>query len=202
MYDPTHTYTLFSDARRLASGALADVAIAALTLDEGASTGYLVFSDVSGEQVELDLRGGRAAILERYAAAAADDQALPRGRGRPKLGVVAREVTLLPEHWEWLGSQPGGASVTLRKLVQGARRAGTARERLRRSQERCYKVMVALAGNLPDFEEAARALFAGNRNAFLDKMKTWPADVREHVVSLSDPEYGSQGELGPEGAAT
>ncbi|MEP6824210.1 MAG: DUF2239 family protein [Ramlibacter sp.] len=201
-YNLHHTYTLFCDARRVASGALADVAMAASTLDDGRGTGYLVFSDVSGEQVELDLRGGRAAILERYAPAVIDEQALPRGRGRPKLGVVAREVTLLPEHWEWLGSQPGGASVTLRKLVQGARRAGAARERIRRSQERCYKVMVALAGNLPGFEEAARALFAGNRNALLDRMKTWPVDVREHLVLLSDPEYGSQGEIGPDATAT
>ncbi|RZJ09421.1 MAG: DUF2239 family protein, partial [Haliea sp.] len=119
--------------------------------------------------------------------------------GRPKLGVVAREVTLLPAHWDWLGSQPGGASVTLRKLVQEARRAGTSRERMRRSQERCYKFMVALAGNLPGFEEAARALFAGDRNALLGRMKKWPADIREHVVSLSDPDYGYQGEIGPDG---
>lgn len=189
--DLHHTYTLFSDAQRVASGALADVAMAALTLDEGGGTGYLVFGDATGEQVELDLRGGRAAILERYAGAVPDDQAAPRGRGRPKLGVVAREVTLLPEHWEWLGSQLGGASVTLRKLVQEARRTGTARERLRRSQERCYKVMVALAGNLPGFEEAARALFAGDRNALLDRMKAWPVDIREHVALLSDPEYAT-----------
>ena len=195
-FDPHHTYTVFLGARRIATGALAEVAIAASTNEEGAGTPCLVFSDVSGEQIELDLRGGPAAIRGRYAAAVTSDEALPRGRGRPKLGVVAREVTLLPEHWEWLASQSGGASVALRKLVQEARRVGTARERIRRSQERCYKVMVALAGNLPGFEEAGRSLFAGDTKALAGRMKAWPRDVREHVEKLSDPEYRPSGGIG------
>jgi uncharacterized protein len=192
-YDLLHTYTLFSDARLIASGSLADVAIAASKIEEDSGSGYLVFSDVSGEQIDLDLRGGEVAILARYASQPPDDETVQRGRGRPKLGVVAREVTLLPEHWEWLASQRGGASVALRKLVQQARHAGTARERVRRSQERCYKVMVALAGNLPGFEEAARSLFAGEIKSLHGRMKTWPADVRDHVMNLRDPDHTPDG---------
>ena len=193
-YNLHHTYTVFSGARHIASGSLADVAAAALALEEGSGAGYLVFNDVTGEQVELDLRGGPAALQARYAPEPAGEEALPRGRGRPKLGVVAREVTLLPEQWEWLSSQPGGASVALRKLVQEARRAGSARERLRRSQERCYKVMVALAGNLPGFEEAARSLFAGDTEAFLLKTRKWPKDVQDYVAKLGDAGYWPDGD--------
>jgi hypothetical protein len=103
--------------------------------------------------------------------------------------VVAREVTLLPDQWEWLAAQPGGASVALRKLVQQARRAGTSRERLRRAQERSYKVMVAIAGDRPGFEEAARALFAGDLQALVGRIDAWPRDIREHLLRLADPDY-------------
>ncbi len=75
----------------------------------------------------------------------------PRGRGRPKLGVVAREVTLLPRHWDWLNAQPGGASVALRKLVEQARRANGDADRARAAREAAYHFMSAMAGDLPAF---------------------------------------------------
>ena len=84
----------------------------------------------------------------------------------PKLGVVAREVTLLPRHWQWLGSQPGGASVAIRKLVEAARRANQEVDQRRQTQEAAYHFMSAMAGNLPNFEEASRALFANDRGRF------------------------------------
>ena len=90
----------------------------------------------------------------------------PRGRGRPKLGVVAREVTLLPRHWDWLNSQSGGASVALRKLVEAARLAGDDKDRTRHAQEAAYRFMTALAGNLPGYEEATRALYAADPARF------------------------------------
>src|SRR4029079_4156101 len=65
----------------------------------------------------------------------------PRGRGRPRLGVVAREGTLLPRHWEWLGTQPGGASVVLRKLVEEARRANGDADRTRAARDAAYRFM-------------------------------------------------------------
>ncbi len=190
--DPTPTYSAFQGTRRLASGALEEVAIAAA---RATARGHqpLVFSDATGAQIDLDLRGEEAEIRARHrpapVATAAATESPPRGRGRPRLGVVAREVTLLPDQWEWLAAQPGGASVSLRKLVQQARRAGTTRERLRRAQERSYKVMVALAGDRPGFEEAARALFAGDMQALGGRVDAWPRDIREHVLRLADPDY-------------
>ena len=190
---PTPAYSAFQGTRRLASGALEEVAIAAA---RATVRGHqpLVFSDATGAQVDLDLRGEEEEIRARHRPAApvgatAATDGPPRGRGRPRLGVVAREVTLLPDQWEWLAAQPGGASVALRKLVQQARRAGTSRERLRRSQERSYKVMVALAGDRPGFEEAARALFAGDLQALGSRIDAWPRDIREHVLRLADPDF-------------
>jgi hypothetical protein len=181
-----HRYTAFQAGRQLASGPLPDVASALLQAPAGEPV--LVFSDATGEQVELDLRGDAAEVRARYGSDAADP-APARGRGRPKLGVVAREVTLLPEHWEWLAAQPGGASVALRKLVLQAMRAGGARERGRRAQERSYKVMAALAGDRPGFEEAARALFAGDLARLRELTAAWPHDISAHVLRLADPDH-------------
>ena len=104
---------------------------------------------------------------------------------RPKLGVIAREVTLLPRHWEWLSSQPGGASVALRKLVEEARRANAGRDRIRQAQEAAYRFVSVLAGNLPGFEEACRALFAGDAARFDSLVQGWPAGVRNHAQRLA-----------------
>ena len=109
----------------------------------------------------------------------------PRGRGRPKLGVVAREVTLLPRHWEWLGAQPGGASVALRKLVDEARRASGDVDRARAARDAAYHFMSVMAGNLAGFEEASRALFADDRRRFVGLVAGWPDDIRDHVVKLA-----------------
>jgi hypothetical protein len=109
----------------------------------------------------------------------------PRRRGRPKLGVVAREVTLLPRHWEWLNAQPGGASVALRKLVEAARRANGDKDRSRAARDAAYHFMSAMAGNLPQFEEACRALFAGDHRRFTTLIAAWPGDVRDHIIRLA-----------------
>ncbi len=97
----------------------------------------------------------------------------------------AREVTLLPRHWEWLGNQPGGASVALRRLVDEARRASGDRDHHRAARDAAYHFMSAMAGNLPGFEEASRALFAGERRRFSQHIAGWPADVRDHIVKLA-----------------
>jgi len=189
--DLQHSYTAFLGPRRIAAGALADIALALVRGGEdAASAPPLVFSDATGAQVELDLRGGEKEVLARYGLPLPPraEGAPARSRGRPRMGVVAREVTLLPEHWEWLAAQSGGASVALRRLVHQAMRAGGARERMRRAQERSYKVMVALAGDRPGFEEAARSLFAGDMERLARLAQPWPRDVREHVLRLADPE--------------
>jgi hypothetical protein len=144
----------------------------------------LIFDDETGEQVEVDVRGTDDEVRQRLAPPGQEDA--PRGPGRPKLGVVAREVTLLPRHWEWLNSQPGGASVALRKLVEEARRANAGRDRVRRSQEATYRFMSALAGNLPGFEEAARALFARNPARFAEQIRDWPEDVQKFLTHLGE----------------
>ena len=107
------------------------------------------------------------------------------GPGRPKLGVVAREVTLLPRHWQWLSSQPEGASVVLRKLVEEARRANAGKDGVRRSQEAANRFMSVMAGDAPGFEEAARALFAGDAERFDQRVEGWPADLRDHARTLA-----------------
>lgn len=147
----------------------------------------LVFDSSDGRVVDLDLRGSRAEILSRLPepAPAPDEPDQPKKRGRPRLGVVAREVTLLPRHWEWLNSQPGGASVALRRLVEAARRESSHRDKARLAQESCYRFMSAMAGNLPHFEEAARALFAGEAEIFRTEIAAWPADVRRYAEKLA-----------------
>lgn len=188
--NPDHAYTAFRGSRILASGALDEVALAMQRAGASTQATLLVFSDATGDQVDLDLRGSGEDVRSRYRAATpGQEDASPRGRGRPRLGVISREVTLLPDQWAWLASQPGGASVTLRKLVQHARRSGHERERQRRAQERSYKVMVALAGDRPGFEEAARALFASDMQALRARVDAWPRDIRRHVLQLADPEY-------------
>ncbi|OWW22280.1 DUF2239 family protein [Noviherbaspirillum denitrificans] len=190
-----HTYTAFYASKVVASGKLSDVAVVLhglLQRDQEATP--LILDDETGKQTELDLRGTAADVQARYVAESlADAPALPEekpakaGRGRPRLGVVPREVTLLPEHWDWLASQPGGASVALRKLVHEARRASTERDQRRHAQERSYNAMAVLAGNFPGFEEASRALFAGEPERLANIAAAWPADVRDYVLALANP---------------
>jgi hypothetical protein len=145
--------------------------------------------------IDVDFRGTRDEVLQRLAprdpaGEAIHDPAGPvRRPGRPKLGVVPREVTLLPRHWDWLNDQPGGASVTLRRLVEDARRLSDGKDRVRVSQDAAYRFMSAMAGDHPGFEEAARALFAGNLERFQHETASWPVDVRDHAYRLSAPSF-------------
>jgi uncharacterized protein len=165
--------TAFAGTRRIGAGELQMVALEARrAIESGELAPVLIFDDVSGEVIDLDLRE-------------LPEPEPPRRPGRPRLGVVAREVTLLPRHWDWLNSQPGGASVALRKLVEAARRVNVAKDRVRVAQEAAYRFMSALAGNEPGFEEALRALFAGKREGFEERIAGWPADVREHAKKLA-----------------
>ncbi|MFB9121774.1 DUF2239 family protein [Paraburkholderia dipogonis] len=197
--------TAFEGHRRIASGALADVALSVReVLARGEQAPVLVFDDVTSRPVEFDLRGTPDEIVARLAsqddgaqtAHAADgaDSATedtPRGRGRPKLGVVAREITLLPRHWDWLNGQPGGASVALRKLVDAARVAGEHKDRQRAAQEAVYRFMTALAGNLPRYEDATRALYADDRPRFEEIVAAWPQDVRDYTLRLANTAFAT-----------
>jgi len=183
------SFTAFVGQRHLTSGNLAEVALAVKRASQSGIP-IIIFNDATGRSLDLDLRGSDEEIIARLPktalAPAPETQAVePRGRGRPKLGVVAREVTLLPRHWEWLNVQPGGASVALRKLVDEARRANGDRDRQRAARDAAYHFMSTMAGNLANFEEASRALFADDRRRFAGLIADWPADVRDHIVKLA-----------------
>lgn len=183
--------TAFEGSRRIASGKLTHVALNTKeVMDRGGQAPVLIFDDVTGEQIEVDFRGTVEEVLKRLAessdvAPTHPDGEAPRGPGRPRLGVVAREVTLLPRHWVWLNGQPGGASVALRRLVEEAKRRNEGRDRVRSSQEAAYRFMSAMAGNFPGFEEATRAFFAGDCGRFNELIESWPADVRDHARKLA-----------------
>lgn len=183
---PATPCTAFQGARRLATGPLPEVALAvkaALAADPAATV--LTFDDATGKVIDLDLRGTADDVVARLCARAATPPSPEKpGRGRPKLGVVAREVTLLPRHWEWLATQPGGASPTLRRLVDAARRGDDGRTERQASQAAAYSFISAMAGNLDGFEEAARALFADDPARFATHTRTWPADIRAHAEML------------------
>jgi uncharacterized protein len=193
--------TAFYGFRRIASGELAEVAVEAkAVVDRYDFTPVLLFDDATGRVVDVDYRGTIEDVRRRLADAGREaDIASPapneaaRGPGRPRLGVVAREVTLLPRHWDWLNSQPGGASVALRKLVEQARRANEGKDRVRSSQEAANRFISSLAGDLPGFEEATRALFAGNRARFDEMVEAWPVDVRDYAKQLARAAMENEG---------
>lgn len=134
------------------------------------STDLLAFDDDSGRQVDLDLRG--------------EVPPAPRPRGRPALGVEAKEVTLLPRHWQWLADQRGGASATLRKLVEAAMREGRS---ARECHDAAYRFLSVMAGDLPHFEEAIRELYKSNRVGYDHFAHAWPPAIQEHGRALAWP---------------
>jgi len=202
----TRPMTAFVGYERLLAGPYMEVALAVKNAtDEDPPRQVLTFDDVSGRVVDFDLRGSKADLIARLVqtsngpderaaeSSAPEPKALPpkkRGRGRPKLGVVAKEVTLLPRHWQWLGAQPGGASATLRRLVEAARREAGELDHQRACQEAAYRFMSALAGNLPGYEEATRALFAQDRDRFEEQIAAWPEHVRAyaHKLAFQEPQ--------------
>lgn len=185
--------TAFEGDKRLISGPLVEVALAVKNLaDARGNVSVMVFDDADAHIVELNLRGSKQEVISRLPEALARevkaDPSEPERsgrRGRPKLGVVGREVTLLPRHWQWLDAQPGGASVALRKLIEQARRQSGDRDRQRATQEATYRFITAIAGNQPGYEEAVRALFAGELDSFAKRIAAWPTDIRDYAIGLA-----------------
>ncbi|MEO3428358.1 DUF2239 family protein [Pelagibius sp. CAU 1746] len=192
MTNPTQ-FTVFEGYQRLAQGDLAEATLAVKAAEEqGVEAPLLVFDDTTGRVVDVDTRASAEDILDhRLSAPTSGAEVAPRGRGRPKLGVVAREVTLLPRHWDWLNRQPGGASATLRRLVEAARRNGKGDHTAAR--DAAYRFMSALAGDLPGFEEASRALFSGKRDRFGAVIADWPRDVRDHCTKMTAGAFPQSG---------
>ncbi len=192
---PPASYSAFNGNAHVATGSLAEVGVA-LKHAMGADARPLIFHNGTGRVVDLHLHGSDEEIV-RHAealagvtpgpgrpAASTPSEPEARGRGRPKLGVVAREVTLLPRHWEWLAGEPGGVSVALRKLVEAARRSPEGLKR--RTRERAYQFMVTMSGHEPGFEEATRALFADELDRLRELTAHWPPDVRAHMLRLAE----------------
>ena len=190
------TMTAFLKARKIGEGPVRQMlrAVKARVGDDADSGNVpegplLIFDDRTGTQVDFDLRGTESdvlAALEVHPFFVSAPKAASKGMvGRPKLGVKAREVTLLPRHWEWLGKQPSGASATLRRLVDAAIARPSPEERARTARDAAGKVMWCLAGDLPGFEEASRALYKGEIDAFEARIADWPPDIRDYLARLA-----------------
>lgn len=186
-------YTVFAGERRIAAGPVREVLRALKAHHDAGGAPTLAFHDATGKQVDFDLRGTVDEVLARAAP--------PRraGPGRPRLGVVSREVSLLPRHWEWLERQPGGISAALRRLVDEARRREPDRARARRVREAADRFMWAMAGDLPGTEEASRALYARDGQRLRALVRGWPRDVRAHLLALA--EEAERLERPPQGGA-
>lgn len=175
--------TAFQGAAVLARGTLSElVAPVGLAFADPAARSPLVFVDETGAPVDIVRRADGQVSLHQAAPA-------ERSVGRPKLGVTAREVTLLPRHWDWLATQPGGASASLRRLIERESRGDDAPARRRKAQEACYRVMSAVAGDLPGFEAATRALFAGAAAGFAGALAAWPEGLRQHFERMAAPAF-------------
>ena len=157
-------YIAFQGFDQISAGTLPEVHAACAS-----RPGALIFDPQSGRVVDIDPRFAPTAEGPRP--------------GRPKLGVVPREVTLLPRHWDWLATQPGGASVALRKLVEEASRNPRAQQRARR--DAAYRFATALVGDAPGYEEAMRALYAGQPEDFAAHIEAWPPDVRAELERMT-----------------
>jgi uncharacterized protein len=178
MVNPSRTATAFRGHHRLATGVLQDVArLVKVAIDRDPNDPVLIFDDTTGRRIDLDFSGSLTDVESRIAA--------PRTPGRPRLGVTAREITLLPSQWTWLNEQPGGASATIRRLIEAERKQSSPNERARRAREAADCFMVAVAGDLQGYEEASRALYRGEQSRFIVETESWPSDIRDHARHLA-----------------
>ena len=192
--DTTSTYSAFCGSNRLITGTLECVLREMKRLfdkhpgecanNDGA---VLVFNDQLGQQVDFDLRGPIEEVLRKALPAPAQV-----GPGRPRLGVVAREITLLPRHWKWLERQPNGASAALRRLVERASKDETSERTVRARIEAVGRVMTVVAGNLPGFEEACRALYRRDLASLTQNMEGWPPDIRTYILEHATVEQNDE----------
>ena len=190
MTSEPNAFVAFAGTLVIARGALSDVVRCSKDrLDRGEEKRIALFDDGTGHPVDIDFSGSEAEVLARLAAppmAARPEAGKRRGPGRPKLGVVSREISLLPRHWSWLADQRGGASVTLRRLVDAARKGNAAQEQTRRAIDAAHRFMWDMAGDQPGFEEASRSLYAQNFDAFAELISDWPAGIREQLQRFTN----------------
>jgi hypothetical protein len=183
---PVNEIIVFAGSTKISSGDWPTVIRKTkLRLETRRHEPVLIFDLISSRPVEIDFRGSISEVLARIKSGTDQTKPEPRHVGRPKLGVIAREVTLLPRHWDWLNAQPGGASVALRRLVEDARRASVPNDRKREAQESAYRFMTAMAGNETGYEDALRALYSNDPARLQQSVQTWPKDIRQHTLTLA-----------------
>lgn len=183
----TNIYTAFEGVNLLFQGELSEVILKVKThLGSSENSSVLIFSDETGKSMDFNFHGSKQDVLKRLETFTTSDGVNPsNGPGRPRLGVVSREVSLLPNHWEWLATQDGGASATLRRLVEEARKKFSQSLSIKQIQERVYRVMSVLMGDYLGYEEALRALYKRDLKTFQVKTQNWPKDVREYLTKMS-----------------
>jgi hypothetical protein len=184
----------FDGSKKITSGTLLEVAGKVKQyLQKESEASVLIFDSQSSAPIEINFRGSMENVLKRLKEeTGAESSSKPAGPGRPKLGVVSREVSLLPRHWDWLALQPGGASNALRRLVEEAKKQNVEKDRVRQSQEATYKFMHSMAGNLKHYEEAMRALYVKNKSLFETLIHDWPKDIRHHIKALAGPAFDGE----------
>jgi hypothetical protein len=187
------TYTAFEGGHRLFQGPLQEVVLKIKKrLGKAENSSILIFSDITGKTMDFNFHGSEGDVLKRLEVyVSTENNKETSGPGRPKLGVVSREVSLLPRHWEWLATQPGGASATLRKLIEEAKKKSSTHISIKQVQERAYRFMSVIAGDLEGYEEALRALYKYDRKSFLLHIQEWPRDIKNHVLEMAKPIFDS-----------
>ncbi len=187
--DEQNTYTAFEGHKLLFRGKLHDVVLKIKKkLGKSDNSSVWIFNDLTGKIMDFNFQGSEKDVLKRLEIFSSEDaKKASTGPGRPKLGVISREISLLPRHWEWLAGQPSGASATLRRLIEDAKKKSQGSHNIKQLQERSYKVMSVLAGDLGGYEEALRALYKRDEKKFYQQMKDWPQDVKDHLNELSKP---------------
>jgi len=191
------TYTAFEGSELVFRGSLQHVVTKIKKrMGKTSHSEVLLFSDETGKLMDFNFHGTEKDVLKRLEVFSSvsdrhgkEESASPAGPGRPKLGVISREVSLLPRHWEWLAAQPSGSSATLRKLIEEAKKKSSGGATVKQLQERCYKVMSVLAGDLSGYEEALRSLYKKDEERFLVQIKEWPKDIRKHIAELARPVF-------------
>jgi uncharacterized protein len=187
-----HGYTAFAGDRMVAAGALQDIVPRLKRmLGKAGSDPVRIFSDLTGGTLDFNFHGTEKDVLKRLETFVGGSEGGPasQGPGRPKLGVVSREVSLLPRQWEWLALQPGGASAVLRRLVDEAKRKAAEGNAVKQCQERAYRFMTESGGDLPGYEEAIRALYRKDKKSFLLRLEGWPPDLKTHILRLAAPVF-------------
>lgn len=178
-------YTAFDGFKVIAQGNLEEVALLLKRkIRDQKALSALIFSDLTGRQIDLDLSGTEKQVIDRLKVYSSQEPQANTGAGRPKLGVIPREISLLPHHWEWLINQDGGSSAVIRNLID-EKIKNRSSDKIKASQERTYKFLSAIAGNLPNFEEATRYLYRKDKKKFTELISSWPKDIVKHSMALA-----------------